>query len=447
MSLCRQTAGLKDDNNRAAFLSWLACWLLLPNLPFLAITVMGGPPRYPEIVICAGAGLIVRTLPYGVRLATFVAMLNLMTISFVARMFNMNITMVLSVAHMATEINLAGSPEYVLGALLFFLTVAWACFLLRKRSDFSGNGRVAGAIAAILLVAAGDYAWSREAMGSYSRYAPTDARFTSATAEANLVGLADGKTNLLLVVVEAMGEPRDPALRTRFDKIWMRPELAARYEITRGSTRFFGSTTSGEIRELCGHWGDYREIHAAQSGCLPAMLKRHGYTTTAIHAFHSSFFERDRWYPMVGFQRSIFGKQLLKSGAHLCRSVFYGPCDREVPGLIAQHFQSSRGPQFVYWLTLNSHLPIVENTDLRTESCLRLGGGMDHEYPMVCRLFAVWEDTADALIQTINRPDFPPTHVLIVGDHMPPLTRQQSRLLFHAERVPWILLRSRVTAG
>jgi len=28
-----------------AFVTWLGCWLILPNLPFLPVTLMGGPPR------------------------------------------------------------------------------------------------------------------------------------------------------------------------------------------------------------------------------------------------------------------------------------------------------------------------------------------------------------------------------------------------------------------
>jgi hypothetical protein len=86
-------------------------------------------------------------------------------------------------------------------------------------------------------------------------------------------------------------------------------------------------------------------------------------------------------------------------------------------------------------------LPIVANEELKTKQCSRLGGKMDEEFPMICRLFAVWEDTADALYQEVGRPSFPPTHILIVGDHMPPLTRQSSRLQFDPERVPWIFLR------
>ena len=39
-----------------------------------------------------------------------------------------------------------------------------------------------------------------------------------------------------------------------------------------------------------------------------------------------------------------------------------------------------------------------------------------------------------------------PPIILIVGDHMPPLTHQASRLQFEPDRVPWILLKSRAAS-
>jgi len=437
------SGSLEAVAERARFRNWFLCWLVLPNLPYLPATILGGPPRYPEIVISAAVGLAVRRLPYAIRVTVFVAMMALMLASFIARMFNMNVTMLMSVAPLVLGINPFASPEYVMGVALQLLTLAGACWLLRFRSDFAASKWLIAGIALALVAAGGDYAKSRAAMGSYARFPSTDAPFSSATKQADLLSLADGKTNIMLVMVEAMGEPHNPALRARFDRIWMRPELAQKYELTRGSTQYYGSTTSGEMRELCQRWGNYPEITKADPNCLPWLFAKRGYETTSFHAFHSNFFERFRWYPFIGFERSVFGDHLLKHGARFCPNVFGGACDTDIPPIIAQKLKASSKPQFIYWLTLNSHLPIVENRELRTEDCSRLGGNMDEDFPMVCRLFAVWEDTADALIRTINRPDFPPTDILIVGDHMPPLTHQASRLQFEPDRVPWILLKSR----
>jgi len=250
---------------RARFRNWFLSWLVLPNLPYLPATVLGGPPRYPEIVICAAAGLAVRRLPYAVRVTVFVAMMGLMLASFIARMFNMNLTMVMSVAPLVLGINPAASPEYVIGAVLQLLTLGGACWLLRYRSDFAGGRWLFAGIGLALLAAGGDYVKSRAAMGSYARFPSADAPFSSATRQADFLSLADGKTNVMLVMVEAMGEPRDPALRARFERMWIRPELARKYEVTLGSTRYYGSTTSGEMRELCQRWGDRKSTRLNSS--------------------------------------------------------------------------------------------------------------------------------------------------------------------------------------
>ena len=433
--------GIKWDGSQ--FANWVACWLILPNLPYLWITLLGGPPRYSEIVMCGAVGLAVRRTNYIVRVAAFVTMMAFMLAAFIAHMFNMDIRMLVVVAPLVLGINPGASTEYVVAAGALFLTLAVACWLLRSSSAFRGVRWLLGAACATLLLAAGDYLISRDAMGSYSRLAPEGAPFDSATKETSLTHLADGKTNIMLVMVEAMGEPRRGPLRDRLDQIWMRPELEDKYEIVRGTTPFYGSTTTGEVRELCQRWGNYPEIDQPDPSCLPAVLAARGYQTSSYHGFHSDFFDRTKWYPLIGFQRSFFGEELLAEHVRYCPNVFAGACDADIANRISQRLVEASKPQFVYWLTLNSHLPIAENRELGTENCSRLGEPSDRELPMVCRLFAVWQGTADALFAAIARPDFPPTDILVVGDHMPPLTNQRSRVQFDPERVPWILYRYR----
>ena len=426
-----------------AFVNWAACWLVLPNLPFLPVTIMGGPPRYPDVIACGLAGLVARRMAFPAQVLLFLALMAYLVLGFIARMFNMALSMILAVAGLVLDIQPAASPEYIVGAAALLLVIAAAVWLLRRLTDFRQPKYLLGAALATLALAGADYLASKDTMGAYSRLAPQGARFTSATRQSGLAALADGHTNVMLVMVEAMGEPVDPDLRARLDAIWMRPELAANFEITRGVTPYYGSTTSGEMRELCGRWGNYSELTGRQAGCLPAQLAKQGYEATSYHAFVPGFFERERWYPLLGFSRSVWGQDMLDSGASLCPNVFSGACDRDVPRLIHRQLQTAAKPQFVYWLTLNSHLPIVENRELGTKDCKGAGEAVDRDLPMVCRLFAIWRGTADALVKEISRPDFPPTHILIVGDHMPPFTHQKSRLQFDSENVPWVLLRWR----
>lgn len=425
------------------FLNWLVCWVALPNLPFLPITLMGGPPRMFDILICGVVGLIARRMSFVVQLAMFLALLTWLTLAFIASMFNMAPSMLFSVIGLVFDLKPQNSPEYLAGILFLVAVLAAAGWLLRRSSAFSHPRWLLTAVALTGSLAAGDYALSRSAFGSYTRFAANGAPFTSASAQTRLLEAADGQTNVLVVVVEAMGQPVDPALSAKLTAMWLRPELAGRYEMRQGTTDYYGSTTSGEMRELCLRWGDYRDIAGPQPGCLPSKFAAMGYATSSIHAFEPYFFDRERWYPQIGIQQMTWGQDLLDQGVAMCPSVFAGACDREVPALIGRRLKRADKPQFVYWLTLNSHLPVEEHADLGTARCRQLGAVLDDDLPMVCRLFAIWGDTSVALAKMLADPDLPPTDVLIVGDHMPPFTLQRARVQFAPTQVPWFYLKAR----
>ncbi|SEH14089.1 Sulfatase [Sphingopyxis sp. YR583] len=427
----------------AAFLNWALCWIILPNLPFLPITVMGGPMRASEIMLCGAVGFAASWFGYWVRLTAFFGLLFYLTLVFIANMFNMHISMILSVIALVLDLRPAASPEYMVGGGLLILVLAFAARQLRKPQTLHGLQWIIAAAALTYTLAQADYIWARDGSTAYNRMAPVGAPFTSATRQTGFLTLADGKRNVMIVVVEAMGLPTEATLRERLDAIWTRPELSERFAISQGSTTFYNSTTKGEIRELCQRWGDYGEITGPQPDCLPAILARRGYRTHAFHGFSPKFFDRDQWYPLIGFEQTSFRDTIEAEGAGHCPNVFPGACDRDIPRLIGRDLAAAKEPQFIYWLTLNSHLPVVANAELRTENCRQLGAVLDSDYPQVCRLFAVWDDTAAALAAMASRPDFPPTDILIVGDHMPPFTQQKSRLMFDSAKVPWVLLRYR----
>jgi phosphoglycerol transferase MdoB-like AlkP superfamily enzyme len=196
------------------------------------------------------------------------------------------------------------------------------------------------------------------------------------------------------------------------------------------------------MRELCGRWGDYRTlIDKRDSSCLPARLAAKGYRSQAWHSFSGSMFDRNRWYPNVGFQEMRFGERLESDGAEICPGVFPGACDRDVPREIAVALKQAKQPQFLYWLTVNSHLPVIKDKRLQTLDCERFDAALDAAYPMTCRLLQLYDQTGSALAREITAADFPDTDILIVGDHLPPFFDRRDREQFEPDHVPWILLR------
>ncbi|MFN3943688.1 MAG: sulfatase-like hydrolase/transferase [Allosphingosinicella sp.] len=439
--------GREPDAVRS-LLNWLVCWLLLPNIGYWLLWLIGGPPRPTAIVLTGLLGVLTHRSPFWVKLTAFVGAMLFSALVFISALFNLSVGSLFYSLRFAAELNPSASLEYIVCAVAVLLTLVAAWRLLRRPTELVAARRWVIAVCAVFVTASADVAMSYGDRGSYKRIAPAGAPFTSAVSGSRLLDVADGERHLVLVMVEAMGQPADPALRRRLVDLWARPEVRERYEVVTGETLFYGSTTNGEVRELCGRWGDYPAlIERADRRCLPGLLAARGYHTSAWHSFQGSFFDRLKWYPNIGFEEMRFAPELIRGGADVCPGVFPGACDRDVPRLIGERLKSAEAPEFLYWLTVNSHLPVVESEQLNTDHCARFDPAMAEDFPMACRLFQLFDETGRALAHEVTQPDFPATDIMIVGDHIPPFFDRQHRNLFEPDRVPWILLRARDTAS
>lgn len=428
----------------ASLRNWLLCWILLPNLAFCALWVVATPPRLGEIMVIGVIGLIVRRARYGIRLVAFAVAMTFAVLSYIAAIFNLAVGEIVASMRFFAELDPLRSPVYVTAFLVMATMIALAAWLLRRDMRFERAIEVAMAVAAIFGMAAIDHAASHGSRGAYKRVPSADAPFGSAVRSSGFAAHADGSRHLVIVMMEAMGAPTNPAIdRLMFDR-WRQPDIAAAYDVRFGTTPYFGSTTSGELRELCGRWSDYDSVMTrADPDCLPARLGARGYHTTAIHGFSSAFFDRSTWYPNIGFATSLFGETLIDDRLGTCPGVFPGACDAQLPDRIGARLKSARQPQFLYWLTLNSHLPVPASAAIGTEACLARNPGFPVESGGLCRLVSVTRTTSDRLATMLVDPALPPTDILIVGDHMPPFFDHLSRSQFDSHRVPWILLTAR----
>jgi hypothetical protein len=440
------TAGAYRERLRLppTLVTWALCWVVLPNLPFAAMWLVGGPPRVIEIFVTGMVGLVIRRAPFWVQFPAFVVLLAASLIAFVSALFSLSIKSMFYSLRFVAELRPSASLEYLVVAACLVLTLALAWRFLRQRQDFDAPLHIVAAGAMIFALCGLDLWASAGTRGSYRGVPAADAPFSSAATQTRFDTLAGDGNHLLVVMVEAMGLPRDPALHRKLMRRWREADIGRIYDVRTGSTPFWGSTTYGEMRELCGRWGDYHAlIEERDEGCLPARLAKQGYRTTAIHGFDESFFKRTGWYPNIGFQQSLFRESLLEQGATKCGGVFPGACDRDVPAMIGERLKRAEGKQFVYWLTLNSHIPVPASEPLRTKDCARFDPALARDHAMICRLFSLWSDIDQGLARMLTDPDLPPTDVLIVGDHAPPFFDRSQRTQFDPARVPWILLRHR----
>ena len=437
------------DAELKKFGNWLLVWVVLANIGFAALWFSGAPPRHMDIVYAGLVGLVAKRFPFLLRYFSFVAIMAYSTLHFIGGLFNLNIASLLYSLQFFAEIKPGNSIDYIAAAIGIVIVMGLAWKLLRRDSDFSRPLLIAGAAGLTVTLAGVDMYMGKDMRGHYFRAAPAGAAFGSATGDSGFVARADGKRHLVLIVVEAMGVPKDNPEMSKllFAPLMDNAAVAARYDFKRGIVPYYNSTTAGEIRELCGRWGDYYDlVDRTDENCLPAKFARKGYDTLAMHSFTGSFFKREDWYPNIGFAKREFGKDMMKSGAEKCGGVFPGACDRQIPAQISAKLKAAEKPTFLYWLTLNSHLPVPSGLNLNVDNCERVSPLLKAEYPQICRQFAIYHDIQTALAREISAADFPDADILLVGDHMPPYFDRHHRTQFDPEHVPWLYLRRKDSA-
>jgi len=196
------------------------------------------------------------------------------------------------------------------------------------------------------------------------------------------------------------------------------------------------------MRDLCDTRERYEEFTKTNgSSCLPARLRKRGYATMAVHAFSYRMYERNEWYPVVGFDKELFGEELVKSTRRLCGNAFTGVCDADLPPIIVREAAFSKKPKFIYWLTLNTHVPVAPDQALTDFGCEDDAGIFQHMH--VCQMAELWHDVFASVSKLALDPSIGPAEILVVGDHAPPLWSRRARAQFEPGIVPWYRLTPR----
>lgn len=246
--------------------------------------------------------------------------------------------------------------------------------------------------------------------------------------------------NIVVILVESQGLLKSENDMRRVLAPLIDPAIERRYVVNKGTARFHGATMAGELRALCRLYVPYA-IPSNLKGlerCLPNLARDFGYETVSYHAFNRWFYERWNWYPALGFQRSYFAGELEPLSPLSCGTAFRGICDLWIAGQVEQELLASGGKRkFVYWLTLNSHLPVDSHLasdssfDCRATATLREDIGP-------CELARIHFQLYTRIAQMLLNEKLAPTRFIIVGDHMPPFATLSERALYDNGRVPFV---------
>ncbi|MBG6177879.1 phosphoglycerol transferase MdoB-like AlkP superfamily enzyme [Labrenzia sp. EL_208] len=370
--------------------------------------------------------------------------------AFVSRYFQMPLPMLLDSMQFLDELNLSQSATYlaflaILVALLV-LTYKMVTSIKKHRNNIS---LVSFLVFAIFCGSLDHWlnATPQEAMKIKMQFAES---FVPIKDAASLkTGIAqvlqdDQRSNVLIVMVEGLGAFSSPEHQKTVWGPLLDEEIGAMYAIKQGTTQYFGSTTSGEARELCNLRADYRDFRDKKfADCLPKWALESGYKTAAFHAFTNEFFERKDWFPKIGFEELFFLEN--RAGLNpsellsLCGITFRGLCDADVSRSVEAYLTGEEAqPKFAYWLTLNSHKPVMPGEVPERLGCEDGGVFGDQE---LCRMSEQWLNISHLVKEIALNENLRETEVLLVGDHHPPLFNRKARKLFEPGQVAWLHLK------
>jgi hypothetical protein len=422
---------------------WILCWLLLPNIVIVLMWQVAAKPMQAFILMSGIAALIFVQVPSRlVRTIGAISIFVMISVFYVARLFGLPPLNLAVVAQFITEVRPLRSPEYAMAGLVLTALLILILVTTPKVERFRNRTQFLYAGVAIGLFALIDSSLTQVRIVSLTPPAAGE-KADPAVKQVGLTPAGAQGRHVMVILVEALGQPLASPERELFEADWNRPRWKQRYTVTTGSNRFAGSTTYGELRELCDTTTHYGAFDFGKADCLPKRFTRAGYETTAIHSFSANFFDRKTWYPKVGFQNLVFNDDLGMLGVRDCQGIFPGRCDVDVGEVIRKRLTQADHPQFIYWLTLNSHAPVIPDETLGTIQCSLGTAEWRTEFPVICRMFKVHRALANSIDELVMSPDLPPVDILIVGDHRPPLFGRESNARFSQERVPWVYLRAK----
>ena len=259
--------------------------------------------------------------------------------------------------------------------------------------------------------------------------------------------LNDTTGNQMLIVVESWGELKDAKLQNELNA-WIAKKFESKgYKVSTGKSRYYGSTVAAGLREMTNTKGDYVYYLNHKSAETPFRSifdekKLQGYETFGFHPYTGRMFLRSIWWKNLGIQHLFFRDQYLIENISIKEEdlgeASYFPSVKDQIFFDYVLNKTKNAPKkFVYFLTLNSHIPYKtvgkyhDPTNLFDISKMEISDQARSQLIHIKNLLEYFSQKIES-----NEWD----KILIVGDHMPPFLTLQDRAFYEDGKVPYLLI-------
>jgi phosphoglycerol transferase MdoB-like AlkP superfamily enzyme len=193
----------------------------------------------------------------------------------------------------------------------------------------------------------------------------------------------------------------------------------------------------------------FRLLNASKAelqNCIPQRYAGSGYHTMSVHGMDGHMFNRLTWYNTIGFQEKWFRDRFRAQRLPECKGAFAGTCDSAIAEWIGGRLREREtNPNFLYWVTLNSHLPVPTPPPLSVSASCSIS-------PLLLQqsAFCSWYQLVSNVHTSVAKLSMTqlgrPTVFVIVGDHAPAFANPVVRSQFSSEVVPYVILTPRPNA-
>jgi Phosphoglycerol transferase and related proteins, alkaline phosphatase superfamily len=269
--------------------------------------------------------------------------------------------------------------------------------------------------------------------------------YIGSVAQEKFESLPDGAATKkqLFVLVEAWGLFVDPELHRAVLQPLYDMAQQKGYRVQEGTTPFKYLTHAAEMREITGYIVNHYDANEdfARKYSLFYRKQQEGYRVTGVHGYHYSFYNRIHIWPALGVQEMYFANKLKEQGLPECGDHFFrGICDTAIATWVLNYIQQNpQRKDFIYWLTLNTHLPLtnIHDDQYRSFAVPWQNKNIPEDVlQLAYQHHLLFKDLANKL----SNPLAPQPHMLLVGDHAPPYVDRNLRRHFDNKLVPYIEL-------